>query len=81
MTMTEWHRRASYCDPDNFNMYIYNEWRAWGLNELHENLVSWLRLRYSAWLTRYQLVSFHDEFRKKRKSIEAMWTAIPGMLH
>ena len=40
MIMTEWHRRASYCDPDNFDMYIYNDWLAWGLNELHENLVS-----------------------------------------
>jgi hypothetical protein len=40
MIMTEWHRRASYCDPDNFDMYIYNDWLGWGLQELHENLVS-----------------------------------------
>lgn len=40
MIMTEWYRRASYCDPDNFDMYIYNDWCAWGLQELQENLVS-----------------------------------------
>ncbi|KAM0711343.1 hypothetical protein Q7P35_002083 [Cladosporium inversicolor] len=28
-----------------------------------------------------QLVRFHDEFSKKQKSIEAMWTFISGMLH
>ena len=44
MIMTEWHRRASYCDPDNFDMHIYNDWFAWGLSELHENLVSRLEM-------------------------------------
>ena len=40
LIMTEWHRRASYCNPDLFDMYIYNDWYAWGLQELQENLVS-----------------------------------------
>lgn len=35
----EWHRRMDYCNPDNFNMYIYNDWYGWGLTELQENLV------------------------------------------
>jgi len=30
---------------------------------------------------RFKLVRFHDEFSKKQKSIEAMWTVISGMLH
>lgn len=44
MIMAEWHRRASYSDPDNFDMYINNDCFAWGLNELHENLVGCLEM-------------------------------------
>jgi hypothetical protein len=28
-----------------------------------------------------QLVRFNEEFSKKQKSVEAMWTVISGMLH
>lgn len=35
----DWRRRAKYCDPDNFGMYICNDWYGWGLQELMENLV------------------------------------------
>ena len=35
-----WSRRAKYCDPDNFNMYIYNDFKGWGLQEVIENIVS-----------------------------------------
>jgi hypothetical protein len=35
----EWHRRADYCQPDNFDMYIYNDWFGYGLQELQESLV------------------------------------------
>jgi len=44
MIMTEWHRRASYCDPDNFDMHIYSDWLGYGSQELQENLVSWCRI-------------------------------------
>jgi hypothetical protein len=32
-------RKAIYCDPDNFGMYIYNDWANWGLQEIIENMV------------------------------------------
>lgn len=38
--VTEWHRRTDYCQPDNFGMYIYNDFYGYGLAELQENLVS-----------------------------------------
>ena len=33
-------RRAKYCDPDNFNMYIYNDWNSWGIQEIMEQQAS-----------------------------------------
>jgi hypothetical protein len=36
---SEYRRRSTYCDPDNFGMYIYNDFNGWGLQELMENLV------------------------------------------
>lgn len=33
-------RRAKYCSPDRFGMYIYNDFEGWGLQELMENMVS-----------------------------------------
>lgn len=38
-TFMDYCRRADYCDPDAFGMYIYNDWYGWGLQELMENLV------------------------------------------
>lgn len=38
--LCEWRRRASYTDPDNFSMYIYNDFNGYGLQELVENFVS-----------------------------------------
>ena len=38
--MTEYERRATYTDPDNFDMYIYNDFHGYGFQELLENLVS-----------------------------------------
>lgn len=32
-------RKARYCDPDNFGMYIYNDWYSYGLTEILENMV------------------------------------------
>ena len=36
----EYNKRASYTHPDLFHMYIYNDFHAYGLQELIENLVS-----------------------------------------
>ena len=36
----EWRRRTDYCNPDAFDMYIYNDFYGYGLMELQENLVS-----------------------------------------
>jgi hypothetical protein len=41
-------RRAKYCDPDNFNMILYTDWKGWGMQEIVDNSVrrccswSWL---------------------------------------
>lgn len=33
-------RRAKYCDPDNFNMHLYKDWKGWGMQEIVDNAVS-----------------------------------------
>jgi hypothetical protein len=35
-----WDRKAKYCDPDNFGMIMYTDWRGWGMQEIVENMVS-----------------------------------------
>lgn len=40
----EWQRRTSHCNPDLFGMYVHNDFYAYGLQELQENLVSKLSL-------------------------------------
>ena len=37
---SDYKRRAGYCDPDAFGMYIYNDFQGWGIQELIENFVS-----------------------------------------
>lgn len=32
-------RKARYCNPDNFDMDLYNDWYSWGLTEILENMV------------------------------------------
>ena len=38
-TFADLHRQTKYCNPDNFNMYIYNDFQGWGMQELIENTV------------------------------------------
>lgn len=33
-------RKAAYCDPNMFGMYLYNDWHSWGMQEICENMVS-----------------------------------------
>lgn len=35
----DYRRRAKYCSPDNFDMYIYNDWEGRGYQELLQNFV------------------------------------------
>lgn len=37
--LCEYRRRATYTNPDNFGMHIYNDFNGYGLNELIENFV------------------------------------------
>jgi hypothetical protein len=37
-------RKAKYCDPDAFGMYLYNDWQGWGMQEIGENMVRFHRL-------------------------------------
>lgn len=32
-------RKAEYCNPDNFNMNMYTDWRGWGMQEILEREV------------------------------------------
>jgi hypothetical protein len=36
---SDYQRRSKYCIPDNFQMYICNDFNGWGLQELMENMV------------------------------------------
>ncbi|KAF9698365.1 hypothetical protein EKO04_003417 [Ascochyta lentis] len=35
----DYRRRSNYCCPDNFGMYIYNDFEGWGYQELIENFI------------------------------------------
>tara|TARA_R110002003_G_scaffold9_17_gene525 strand:- start:5257 stop:5598 length:342 start_codon:yes stop_codon:yes gene_type:complete len=39
-------RGAKYCDPDNFNMYIHNDWKGYGVQEIADHAVR-ARLYYA----------------------------------
>ncbi|KAF2847709.1 hypothetical protein T440DRAFT_500905 [Plenodomus tracheiphilus IPT5] len=57
-------RKAKYCDPDNFNMYLCNDWHGWGLQEIIEN----------------QLLDFDKAFREPgEKRLYEMWAVISAM--
>ncbi|KAI8934718.1 hypothetical protein NX059_008407 [Plenodomus lindquistii] len=59
-------RKAKYCDPDMFNMYLYNDWHGWGLQECIEN----------------QLVDFDKAFREKGTNrLNEMWAVVSAMGH
>jgi hypothetical protein len=60
----EYGRRAKYCDPDMFGMYIYNDWCGWGLQELIENFI----------------VAFDKELKKKGDDqLVRMWVVISAL--
>ena len=37
--LCDWTRRSSYCNPDLFSMYIYNDFHGYGILELLDNLI------------------------------------------
>lgn len=53
-------REAEYHDPDNFQMYVYNDFFGYGLMEMVENF----------------LVDYHKEFSKKQQNLKATWAQI-----
>ncbi|KAF2871327.1 hypothetical protein BDV95DRAFT_607582 [Massariosphaeria phaeospora] len=56
--------KEKYCDPDFFGMYIYNDWKGWGLQEITENL----------------MVEFDNAFHKKGgPSLNEMWVLISAL--
>ncbi|KAI1078066.1 hypothetical protein F5B20DRAFT_582593 [Whalleya microplaca] len=61
-------RRATYTNPDNFGMYIYNDFHGYGLQELVEST----------------LIAFNKEFEKKNReenTLKQMWAIIAGTTH
>jgi len=36
----DYRRRSKYCSPDNFDMYICNDWEGWGYQELLQNFIA-----------------------------------------
>ncbi|KAF2464874.1 uncharacterized protein BDR25DRAFT_172186, partial [Lindgomyces ingoldianus] len=54
-------RGAKYCNPDMFGMYISNDWKGWGLQELLENL----------------MLEFDQELKKSETdSLDQMWAIV-----
>ncbi|EUC50517.1 hypothetical protein COCMIDRAFT_959 [Bipolaris oryzae ATCC 44560] len=65
-----WHRqdlgglKAKYCNPDNFGMYIYNDWTNWGMLEIAENM----------------MIEFNKAYMSKAPTrLEDMWVVISAM--
>jgi len=60
----EYKVRAKYCCPDNFGMYICNDWEGWGLMELMENMIN----------------DFDKALKKKKTSLQPMWGAMSTII-
>jgi len=58
-------REAAYTNPDNFGMYVYNDFHGYGVLSLAER----------------QLVNFNKEYVKKDRSVHAMWSIVAMMGH
>ncbi|USP81136.1 hypothetical protein yc1106_08410 [Curvularia clavata] len=57
-------RKARYCNPDNFGMYIYNDWYSYGLTEILENM----------------MVEFNKAYHSKGPNrLEDMWVIISAV--
>lgn len=57
-------RKATYCDPSNFDMNLYNDWNGWGIQEIIENV----------------MVEFDMAWRGKGKErVDEMWVAISAL--
>jgi len=56
-------RKAKYCDPDSFGMYLCNDWRGWGMQEIMENM----------------MIEFNQSFRAKDERIEKMWSVVSAV--
>lgn len=58
-------REASYRSPDNFGMYIYNDFEGYGLLEMVENFI----------------VEYSKEFKKKTQNFKDMWIPLVAFTH
>ncbi|KAI1380358.1 hypothetical protein F4677DRAFT_406562 [Hypoxylon crocopeplum] len=64
---TTWERRATYTNPDFFNMFINKHFHGYGMQEMVENM----------------LIAFNREFRKKKrdkKNLKKMWAIVAAIM-
>ncbi|KAF1834549.1 hypothetical protein BDW02DRAFT_568937 [Decorospora gaudefroyi] len=57
-------RKARYCNPDNFGMYLCNDWQGWGMQEIGENVM----IEYDK--------AFHS---KGNKRLEDLWVVVSAV--
>jgi hypothetical protein len=76
-------RESSYRIPDNFNMYIYNDWEGYGLHEMVENFVSLFAPCPKLLADIFKLVRFHKEYSKtaEKRSLQELWCTISALVH
>jgi hypothetical protein len=76
-------REAGYTDPDNFGMYVYNDFHGYGVMGLAERQVrlSWQLIGDLLAKSLFQFVNFNKEYIKKEPSVHAMWSIVAMMSH
>jgi hypothetical protein len=82
--VAELRSRTNYFEPELFGMFLYNDFFTHGLQELQENVVSFLLSGVDLPIVltyRVQLVQFDDEFRKDDRSFRGLWAIMAGMMH
>jgi hypothetical protein len=82
--VAEWRSRTNYCEPELFGTFLYNDFFAYGLQELQEDVVSLFLsgVDLPIILTdRVQLVQFDEEFRKDDRCFRGLWAIMAGMMH
>ncbi|KAF2462897.1 uncharacterized protein BDR25DRAFT_347554 [Lindgomyces ingoldianus] len=65
-TLCDFKRKVNFCDPNNFGMHIYNDWKGYGVTEAVENL----------------LIAFDGALKKKDENMcFQAWAIVSSIAH
>jgi hypothetical protein len=82
--VAKWRSSTSCREPELLEMFLYNDFLAYGLLGLQESVVSTLVLGIDLLMALtycVQLIQFDGEFQKHDTSFQVLWPIMAGMMH